>query len=209
MVWSPVFGSMQVSRSVFSGSTLNAMASILFVPTAPLAVGTGAIGTVVLFLNCPQSNRPSVPLKCIAVKPVTAVKPGTDEQSLLVVGPVFAQSSPATAALALTSPSPPSDPCSMKLDGGDADTFMSPTTNASIARARMTPNRVGWRAISVMLLDNSITSFRFRGDLPLAPGAIYALNSQTYASAALLPWRRPSSNSGDMPEPPKDFSRST
>jgi len=39
-----------------------------------------------------------------------------------------------------------------------AEAFNNPTTSASNARPRMTPNRVGWRTISVMLFDNSVTS---------------------------------------------------
>ena len=53
---------------------------------------------------------------------------------------------------------------SMKLEAGVAEAFNNPTTSASNARPRMTPNRVGWRAISVMLFDNSVTSFCYRGE---------------------------------------------
>jgi len=41
----------QLPTSVLSGSTKKLAAAMLFVPTVPLAVGIGAIGVVVLFLN--------------------------------------------------------------------------------------------------------------------------------------------------------------
>src|SRR5439155_3648521 len=151
----------QVSWSEDSGSTLNAIASMLFVPSVPLAVGTGAIGVVVLFLNCPQLNKPPAPPRLIVEYPATAVKPdGQPAVLLVVVGPELAQSNGGFATLwSLTLPSPPvREPCSMKSEGGVAPAFINPTTSASNARATKTPSRAGWRAISVMLFDNSVTS---------------------------------------------------
>src|SRR6266545_1525059 len=156
----PVLGLTQVSWSADSGSTLNAIASILFVPTA--RVGTGAIGVVCAPSPCPQLNKPPVPLRLTVVNPAWAAKPvGQPVVELLLVGPVFAQSygGSAEAMVSLTLPSPPALPDSMKLDGGVAETFMAATTSVTIPNASSAPKRAGWRAISVKLFDNSITSF--------------------------------------------------
>ena len=47
----------------------------------------------------------------------------------------------------------------MKLDGGVAETFMAATTSVNMTNASSAPKRAGWRAIPVMLFDNSVTSF--------------------------------------------------
>ena len=48
-------------ESPTSGSTPNAIASMLFVPTVPFAVGVGAVGGVVLPLAWPPLKRPPPP----------------------------------------------------------------------------------------------------------------------------------------------------
>src|SRR5438445_2217996 len=103
---------------------------------------------------CPQLNRPPAPDRLTTVNPAVAVG-----QLLAAPVPLLAQSNGGLAVdPSRTFLSPPVDPASMKFEGGVAETFINPTTSAHNARTRTTPNRVGWRAISAMLFDNSVTS---------------------------------------------------
>src|SRR5207302_3817783 len=119
----PAFGE-QARLSPFRGSTPNAIASMLFVPTVPFAVGVGAVGGVVLPLAWPPLKRPPPPAQLTVPAVVVHV-------------PLFPQSNGCVAApsVSLIFPScvPATGPCSMKPDGGAARVSSRATKNVVTA----------------------------------------------------------------------------
>src|SRR5256714_11123110 len=143
----PAFGE-HAPVSPIRGSTPNAIASMLFVPTVPFAVGVGAVGGVVLPLAWPPLKRPPPP-------------PQLTVPAVVVHVPLLPQSNGCVAApsvsLMLPSCVPATGPCSIKPEGGAARVSSRATKNvvtAIISAKRTRPMaRIGCRYTAAYVFD--------------------------------------------------------
>src|SRR5207237_908415 len=105
-------------------STPNAIASMLFVPTVPFAVGVGAVGGVVLPFDLPPLKSPPPPAQLTVPADVVHV-PLLPQSNGCVDVP--------SVSLILPSCVSAAGPCSMKPDGGAARVSSRATKNVVTA----------------------------------------------------------------------------